>query len=107
MSDSDRTTAPSLTEDAQERVRTKKEARRTTMLTEFEKTLIGAAEAIIAARDCPHATEYPTATPCARCIDRQTAANKTLVELVNNEGDRRFLLALRQLGRYPRPKERT
>ena len=77
------------------------------MLTEFEKTLIGAAEAIIGARNCPHGTEFPTTTPCSHCCERETAASKALFDLVITESDRRFLIALRQLGRYPHPKERT
>ena len=76
------------------------------MLTEFEKTLIGAAEAVIGARNCPHGKEYPTSAPCSHCVDRERAASAALVDLVTNESDRRFLITLRQMGRYPHPKER-
>jgi hypothetical protein len=108
--DNDRPTVPSLTEErrtALERARLSDEPRRTAMLTEFEKTLIGVAEAIISARDCPHGREYPTSTPCSRCVDRERTIRESLADVVTNESDRRFLITLRQLGRYPHPKEQT
>ena len=71
-------------------------------MTKFEKVLIGVAEQLIVARDCPHASSFPTTTPCQRCIDRELEAHKTLVEVVTQEGDRRFLLKLRRLGAYPK-----
>lgn len=71
-------------------------------MTKFEKRLIGAAEQLIVARDCPHASSFPTATPCQMCVEREREWHKVLVEIVTQEGDRRFLLKLRRLGAYPK-----
>jgi hypothetical protein len=107
--DNDRPTVPSLIEERRPALVSGRliESRRTAMLTEFEKTLIGVAEAIISARNCPHGTEYPTSTPCSRCVEREMAMRESLSDVVTNESNRRFLITLRHLGRYPHPKEQT
>lgn len=74
-------------------------------MTKFDKIVVGMAERLIVARDCPHMTEYPTSTPCQRCIEREREAHKALIDAVSQEADRRFLLTLRRRGLYPAKKE--